>query len=147
MIRMPRAIAYVDLSALDENYRTIRAYLPANVAVLCVVKADAYGHGAIEVARRLEANNAEYFGVATADEGMELRESGITAPILVMSGIFAWDDVAGLFRNKLTPVVYDLATLERIEEEGVHYEEPLNVHVKVDTGMGRLGFSVDDLPY
>ena len=147
MIRMPRAVAYIDLSALEENYRTIRAYLPPQVTVLCVVKADAYGHGAVECARRLEASGAEYFGVATVDEGMELRESGIASPILVMSGIFPWDDVTCLFRDRLAPVVYDFATLERIEEEGLRHGEPLDVHIKVDTGMGRLGFSVDDLSY
>lgn len=137
----------MDLNALEENYRTIRAFLASKVRILCVVKADAYGHGAVEVARRLESNDVDYLGVATVDEGLDLRESGISVPILVMSGIFAWDDVASLFTNRLTPVVYDRATLERIEEEGLRHDEPLRVHVKVDTGMGRLGFAKDDLPF
>ncbi len=144
MIRMPRAVAYVDMSALESNYRTIRACVPPEVKMLCVVKADAYGHGAVQTARRLEAADADYLGVATIDEGMELRESGITTPILVMSGIFPWDEVGPLFRNRLTPVVHDFATLDRIEKEGEQFEEPLKVHIKVDTGMGRIGFLPDE---
>ena len=146
MIRIPRAVAYVDLSAVEDNYRAIKTLLSPGVKVLCVVKADAYGHGAVEVARRLEASGAEYLGVATIDEGMELRESGITAPILIMSGIFPWDDAALAFKSRLTPVVYDSATLDRIGEEGERREEGLRIHLKIDTGMGRLGFSVDDIP-
>ena len=147
MIRIPRAVAYVDLNAIEENYKTIKTMLSPGVKVLCVVKADAYGHGAVEVARRLEANGADYLGVATIDEGMELRESGIITPILVMSGIYPWEDVALVYKSGLTPVVYDSATLDRIEEEGEHHEEPLRIHLKIDTGMGRLGFSIDDIPY
>jgi alanine racemase len=147
MIRMPRAVAYVDMGALEGNYRAIRAAASPGAKVLCVVKADAYGHGAVQTARRLEENDVDYLGVATIDEGMELRESGITAPVLVMSGIFPWDDVGAVFKHGLTPVVYDLATLDRIEEEGEQFDEALKVHLKVDTGMGRLGFSVDDCAY
>ena len=147
MVRIPRAVAYVDLNAIEENFKTIKTFLPPGVKVLCVVKADAYGHGAVEVARKLEGNGADYLGVATIDEGMELRESGITTPILIMSGIFPWDDVGLVFKSRLTPVVYDSATLDRIEEEGEHHDEALKIHVKIDTGMGRLGFSIDDIPY
>jgi alanine racemase len=147
MIRIPRAVAYVDLCAVEKNYRTIKTFVPAGVKILCVVKADAYGHGAVEVARKLEENGVDYLGVATIDEGLELRDSGITAPVLIMSGIFPWDDVGLVFRNGLTPVVYDFATLDRIEEEGEHRDEALKIHVKIDTGMGRLGFSIDDIPY
>jgi len=147
MIRIPRAVAYVDLSAIEENLNTIKTMLSPGVKVLCVVKADAYGHGAVEVARKLEANGADYLGVATIDEGMELRESGITIPVLIMSGIYPWDDVGLVYRSALTPVVYDSATLDRIGEESERHEEPLKIHLKIDTGMGRLGFSVDDIPY
>jgi alanine racemase len=147
MIRIPRAVAYEDLNVLEENYRTIKAMLAPDVKALCVVKADAYGHGAVEVARRLETNDVDYLGVATIDEGIELRDSGISTPILVMSGIFPWDDMEPLYKNGLTAVVYDSATLDRIKEEGRRRDEVLKVHVKVDTGMGRLGFSVEDIPY
>ncbi|MDR2017391.1 MAG: alanine racemase [Syntrophobacterales bacterium] len=147
MTRIPRAVAYVDLSAIEKNYRAIKAYLPSAVKVLCVVKADAYGHGAVEVARRLEVNGVDYLGVATIDEGMELRDNGITSPILVMSGIFPWDDVGLVFKGRLTPVVYDSAALDRIADESAPHDKTMKIHVKIDTGMGRLGFSVDDIPY
>ncbi|MBA4417346.1 MAG: alanine racemase [Syntrophus sp. (in: bacteria)] len=146
MIQTPRAVVYVNLNALVKNYHTIKALLPTEVKVLCVVKADAYGHGAKEVARRLESCKVDYLGVASVDEGMELRESGITAPILVMSGIFSWDEIEPVFKNRLTPVVYDFGTLDRIEAAGERYDDSLKVHMKVDTGMGRLGFTVDEFP-
>jgi alanine racemase len=147
MIGLPRAVAYIDLGALEDNYRAIRSVLPAHVKVLCVVKADAYGHGATEVAHRLETLDVDYLGVATLDEGRDLREQGITTPILVMSGILPWDGIGPFYRNSLTPAVGDIATLNRIEEELVSHESPLKIHVKVDTGMGRLGFTLDEVPY
>lgn len=138
---------YVDMGALEENYRAVRDFLPSQVKVLGVVKADAYGHGAVETARRLEEKDIDYLGVATIDEGIELRESNIGLPILVMSGLFPWDDIGPVIRNRLTPVVHDFATLERISEESRRFEESLNIHLKVDTGMGRLGFSPDDCSF
>ncbi len=147
MIRIPRAVAYIDLDALDRNYEAVRGFLQGGARVLGVVKSDAYGHGAVEVARRLESMGVKYFGVATIDEGMELRDSGLISPILIMSGIFPWDDLDPLFDNNLTPVVYDYATLDRIEEEGERRSERLNVHIKIDTGMGRLGFMPVEAPH
>lgn len=147
MISIPRAIVYVDLNVLEENYRAIKAKVPPRVKILCVVKADAYGHGAIEVARRLESNNVDYLGVATIDEGIELRDNGITAPILVMSGILAWDEVEPFYKNMLTPVIYDFNMLKRAVEEGAYPDRLLKVHIKIDTGMGRLGFNPDDMPF
>lgn len=145
MISIPRAVVYVDLAALENNYRAIKATVSPRVKVLCVVKSDAYGHGAVEVARRLESLGVDWLGVATVDEGMELRQSGITTPILVLSGILPWDDVEPVFLNGLTPVVYDFPGMDRIIENPVG-EAPLSVHIKVDTGMGRLGFEADEIP-
>ena len=105
MVSIPRAVVYVDLDALESNYKTIKATVPSGVKVLCVVKSDAYGHGAVEVARRLESVGVDWLAVATVDEGMELRQSGITSPVLVLSGILPWDDVEPVFLNGLTPVV------------------------------------------
>ena len=79
-----RTWAEIDLGALEHNYRTLRAMLPAGCRFLGVVKANAYGHGAIPVARRLEKLGADYLAVASLDEGAELRVAGITAPILVL---------------------------------------------------------------
>ena len=107
MTNIQRAAAYIDLGILEENYNTIRSKLSPEVGLLCVVKADAYGHGAIEVSRRLESLGAFYLGVATIDEAVELRTNKIKIPILVMSGIMPWDDVSTLLQQNLTPVVYD----------------------------------------
>jgi alanine racemase len=139
-----RAVAYVNLDILEENYRIISKKLSAEVGLLCVVKADAYGHGAIEVSRRLESLGAFYLGVATIDEAVELRINKIKTPILVMSGIMPWEDVSTLIQHNLTPVVYDLATLAKVCDTAKDFQTPLKIHLKFDTGMGRLGFMTDD---
>jgi alanine racemase len=92
-----RAIAYIDLGILEENLRMIKSRITAGVKTLCVVKANAYGHGAVEVSQRLETTGVDHLGVATIDEGIELREKGIQLPILVMSGLFPWDEIGPLF--------------------------------------------------
>jgi alanine racemase len=146
MVSIPRAVVYVDLDALEENYRTVKSLTSEGVKVLCAVKADAYGHGAAEVARRLESIGADFLGVATVDEGFELREHGISIPILVMSGIFPWDEIEAVLANKLTPVVYDFSTLERLADLSASGDETIKVHIKIDSGMGRLGFGPEDVP-
>jgi alanine racemase len=145
MTNIQRAAAYIELGILEENYNTIRSKLSTEVGLLCVVKADAYGHGAIEVSRRLESLGAIYLGVATIDEAIELRTNKIKIPILVMSGIMPWDDVSILLQQDLTPVIYDLTTLAKICTMAKSFQTPLRIHLKFDTGMGRLGFMTDDV--
>ena len=135
-----RAVAYINLGILEENYRKIRGNLSPHVGLLCVVKADAYGHGAVEVSRRLESLGAYYLGVATLDEGIELRENKIKSPILLMSGVMPWDKLETVVQYGLTPVVYDLSVLETICNDAKSFQQPLKIHLKFDTGMGRLGF-------
>ncbi|NLW35123.1 alanine racemase [Syntrophorhabdus aromaticivorans] len=147
IVSIPRAVAYIDLRVLEENYGTIKSKLSPEAGLLCVVKADAYGHGAAEVSRRLEDLGVSYLGVASAEEGIELRDYGIQAPILVMSGIMPWNDVEPFRRHNLVPVVYDLATLKRVKEESKGFEEPIRIHLKFDTGMGRLGFAMDEVSF
>ena len=130
--------AGIDLPALSHNFEAIRRF-SHNRPVIAVVKADAYGHGAPEVARTLVAQGAAYLGVAYADEAAHLREAGITAPILV----FFDPDTAAVFRHNLTPVVFDMARAESLSREAVRLGRPLRIHVKVDTGMGRLGLQGD----
>lgn len=141
-----RALAYVDLNVIEYNYRAIKKLLPYNVKILCVVKADAYGHGAVEIARKLESIGADYLGVATTDEGIKLRNNSITIPILVMSGILMWDEIEYLYKNRLTTVVYDIDMLQRLKEESLTHDENLKIHIKIDTGMGRLGFHPNEVP-
>ncbi|OPY71262.1 MAG: Alanine racemase [Syntrophorhabdus sp. PtaU1.Bin050] len=141
-----RAVAYIDLNVLEQNYRVIRDRIPQKVKILCVVKADAYGHGAIEVSRRLEEAGADYLGVATVDEGMELRRAGIKSPILVMGGILPWDSEDPFYEHGLTPVIYDTGMIEKLKDRRSRSGERLKVHIKVDTGMGRLGFRPEEAP-
>jgi len=141
-----RATVYIDLNILEENLRNIRKRFTGSMRILCVVKADAYGHGANKVAGKLESIGADYLGVATVDEGIELRRSGIRLPILVMSGLFPWDDLNRILEANLVPVVYDMNALQRIAEESEAKGKNIKIHIKVDTGMGRLGFMPSDIP-
>ena len=107
--------------------------------VWSVLKADGYGHGAKAVARTLERAGAGGLCVALLEEGIELRNAGIRAPILVMSGTYG-RATGELLRHDLTPVVYEPAQVEAIAEEvRFQHAEPVNVHIKIDTGMARLG--------
>jgi alanine racemase len=123
----------------------IKSRITAGAKVLCVVKANAYGHGAIEVSRRLETAGVDYLGVATIDEGIELREKGIRLPILVMSGLFPWNEIGLVTKNELSVVIYNTQILKNIVDAAPSFIKPLKVHVKVDTGMGRLGFAIADM--
>jgi alanine racemase len=142
-----RAIAYIDLGIMEENLRMIKSHITGGVKTLCVVKANAYGHGAVKVSRKLEKAGIDYLGVATIDEGIELREKGIQLPILVMSGLFPWDEIGPVVNNELTVVVYDIGMLKKIVNACPSFERPLKIHIKVDTGMGRLGFSTGDMAF
>jgi alanine racemase len=141
-----RASLTVDLNALERNYRALRARIPAGVRVLCVVKADAYGHGAVQAAARYEAIGVDYFGVATVEEGVELRERGISSPILVMGGIMPWEETSRAFAHRLTPAVTGFGMLKKIVAETGPSVAAAGIHIKIDTGMGRLGFRPDEIP-
>jgi alanine racemase len=131
-------VGQVDLGALEFNYRQIRKRIPAGVKMLAVVKADAYGHGAIPVSLRLEKLGVEYLGVAIPEEGVELRKGGVKAPILVLGGIFG-GEVDQIFRSRLTPVIFREDSLKILSREAERRGRKVKVHLKVDTGMGRLG--------
>ena len=131
-------IGEVDLGALEFNYRQIRKRIPEGVKILAVVKADAYGHGAIPVSLKLEKLGVEYFGVAIPEEGVELRKGGVKAPILVLGGIFG-GEVDQIFRFRLTPVIFRKDSLEILSREAERRKRKVKTHLKVDTGMGRLG--------
>ena len=136
-------IAWIDAQALRGNFARIRASVPPGVAILAAVKADAYGHGASLVAPVLAAAGADLFGVATVAEGVELREAGVAQPIVVLAGA-ARDEVAEAAARGLSVAVFD-ARLTR-DLAAALGERALNVHVKLDTGMTRLGALPEDLP-
>jgi alanine racemase len=136
----------VNLEALRHNLRVVRRHA-GSARVWAVLKADAYGHGAPAVARTLERAKVDGFCVALLEEGVELREAGIKAPILVMGGHYgnAHDE---LIARDLTPVVHDIEQLHafaRLVRSGAA-SSPVRVHLKVDTGMSRLGVTMHDLP-
>lgn len=143
MHRRP-TIAYIDLKALEHNYHELKKRVPAS-GMMAVVKADAYGHGAIEVARALEELGCPSFGVAIPEEGVKLRASGITKPIVVLGGIFP-GQAAGVVEHGLTPVVFDLVVAKALDEAAGGRGVVADVHVKVDTGMGRLGMQPSEAP-
>ena len=142
LYRPTRAI--IDLSSLEYNFRNIKSRLPEGTAILAVVKADAYGHGAIEVARRLESIGCDLLGVALCEEGMELRMAGIKCPILILGGIFP-NQVDSIFDFDLTPIIFDKRSAQLLGEAAEQRGRRLCVHLKIDTGMGRLGVSVEEL--
>src|SRR5580700_12301501 len=138
--------AEVDLEALGHNLHVVRKHA-GEARVWAVLKADGYGHGAPAVARTLERAGADGFCVALLEEGIELREAGIRAPILVMGGYYGGAHGEVLARG-LIPVVYDLAQVEgfaRLVRIGA-VDGPVDVHLKIDTGMARLGVTLDALP-
>src|SRR4030066_1515982 len=131
-------VGEVDLGALAFNFRQIQKRIPEGVKLLAVVKADAYGHGAIPVSLRLEKLGVEYLGVAIPEEGVELRKGGVKTPILVLGGIFG-EEVEQIFRFRLTPVIFKKDSLKVLSREAERRRRKVKVHLKVDTGMGRLG--------
>jgi alanine racemase len=129
--------AVIDLGALRHNVRSMRRVAGPEVGICAVVKANAYGHGITRVALEFEREGVEFLGVNTTEEGLGLREAGVAAPILVMGGVFA-DEHALVIAERLTPVVCrrdDLVAFARAAGDQV-----VPVHLKFDTGMGRLGF-------
>lgn len=136
--------AEVDLNALADNLRVIREHVGREQNVMAAVKADAYGHGAVPCARRLEAEGVDWFGVALPEEGIELRAAGITRPILCLGGFWEGQQNACLQQN-LTPVVYRLDMIESLDRAARDAGGGADVHVKIDTGMGRLGVRSDDV--
>ena len=136
--------AVIDLDAIAANYRFVKERVGPSRAVFCVVKADAYGHGAGRVAQRLEREGADRFAVAIAEEGIALRRAGISSEILLLN----YSDPAefGLHRAYgLVPALYDLFQAAAFAEAARGSRHPLTVHVKVDTGMGRIGFRPEEL--
>ena len=130
--------AEVSLNQLRENLSIIRRHIGAERKVLCVVKADAYGHGAVPVARALEDAGADALGVACVAEAVELRRGGIRAPVIVLTGFFPGEE-RELLEHGITPGITEIGQLERLEKAAAAAGRRVRCHVKFDTGMGRLG--------
>jgi alanine racemase len=136
--------AEIVLNNLAANFNTIRERVGTSAKVMAVVKANAYGHGAVQCARRLVKEGAEWFGVAMPEEGIELRSAGIGQPILSLGGFWQGQETACI-QQRITPVVYRLDMIAALDHAARDAGLILDVHVKVDTGMGRLGVRLDHL--
>ena len=134
-----RTWAEISLANLRHNYEAIRKSLPAGCRFLGVVKADAYGHGALPVSRLLQEAGADYLAVSCLDEALELRRGGITMPILIL-GHTPCEYTGTLIEEKITQTVTCLAKALEYSAEAVRLGKELNIHIKLDTGMSRLGF-------
>ncbi|MCR5767983.1 MAG: alanine racemase [Lachnospiraceae bacterium] len=134
-----RTWSEIDLDALVHNYKTLRKRIGPDVKFLGVVKADAYGHGSVTVAKTLEEEGADYLAVSSNDEAMELRLNGIKMPILIL-GHTPKEQVARLIEYDITQAVTCKAKAVEYSEEAVRLGKTLKIHIKVDTGMSRLGY-------
>ena len=134
----------IDLSAIANNTRRVQALIGPQVRILASLKADAYGHGAIKVARTVLHNGASMLGVATVSEGTPLREAGITAPILVFGYVPLWQ-MREAVRLGLTITLYTLEAAQALSRAALALGQSVLVHVKVDTGMGRLGIRAEQI--
>jgi len=133
----------VDAGAIANNVRMLKQFVGANVTVMAIVKADGYGHGAVLTAQTALANGAEYLGVANIPEALDLRTAGISAPIFVMS-YTPFDAVRIAIQNNLTVSLYDPQQAAAFDHAARDAGHKLRVHVKVDTGFGRLGMDTTE---
>lgn len=136
--------AEIDTDALSENFHIVKDHVGPDVSVMGVVKANAYGHGAVACARRLEREGADWFGVALPEEGIELRTAGIAKPVLCLAGFWG-EQAAACLEHGLVPVLYRLEMVEALDRAARERNVLADVHVKIDTGMGRLGVRFDEL--
>lgn len=139
-------IASISLPAIAHNLAELRRLLEPNYEILAIVKADGYGHGALPVARTLFKLGIRRFGVSTVQEGAFLRENGVEGSIILLGGIFPWH-FSYLIQYNLIPVISDEETAFALAEHLKDHPTPYSVHIKIDTGMHRLGFSPESVSH
>jgi alanine racemase len=137
--------AEIDLSALKHNYQLIRSSIPRRTEILAVVKADAYGHGFMDISRELEQLGVNAFGVAFLAEGIQLRKSGSDKPILLLGGVYPGQERKCIGYN-LSTAVFSLEQAQALNIAAGKLFRKAQIHLKIDTGMGRLGVPYDDVP-
>ena len=137
--------AEVSLGALRQNFRAVQEHIGKDVTICAVVKADAYGHGAVECSRALEEQGATWLGVTSLDEAIPLREAGIRGRILLFTGFWRGEEEE-LVRLKLVPTVWEPEQIELLEKAASAFAVRHPIHLKIDTGMGRLGVAPENLP-
>ena len=138
--------AEIDINSLKSNFLHVKKLIGNDTGIMSIVKADAYGHGAVPVSTALfELCGSQMFGVATVDEGLELRESGIKAPILVLAGITP-NEAKTVVKCGLTPTIYSLLSASALNRCAGDLGVQVGYHLKIDTGMTRLGARIEELP-
>ena len=137
--------AEIDLSALRHNFQVIRSSIPRKAEILAVVKADAYGHGFMDISRELENLEVNAFGVAFLAEGIQLRKSGIDKPILLLGGVYPGQERKCIGYN-LSTIVFTLEQAKALNHAAGKLFRKAQIHLKVDTGMGRLGIQYSEAP-
>ncbi len=130
--------AEINLGNLTHNVKAFRQHIPQPTRLMAVVKADGYGHGDAEVARAALAAGADWLAVALVEEGVRLRQAGLAAPILIL-GYIPPESLSAVIQYRLTPAITDISTLMLMEDEARRQRRKVGIHLKVDTGMGRLG--------
>jgi len=138
-----RVWADIDLDAAAHNLYLIQSMLAENVSVMVVVKANAYGHGAANIARHLENKGVFGFGVGDSQEALELREAGIRCPILILGTIIE-DEIERVVKNGISVCIHSVGRAEQLSDEAIRQNRKCRVHLMVDTGMGRLGVFPDN---
>lgn len=139
LLKSLRTWVEIDLDALDYNFNCVKESLPRNIKMLAVVKANAYGHGAVKVAKFLE-NKADYLAVAATDEALEIRKSGVNSPILLL-GHIPYGDYDNVVKYDFTPTVSDFTEARLLSDSAVKLKKEAKLHIAVDTGMSRIGFA------
>lgn len=143
MVNAPNTLT-IDLKSLEFNLEQIKRYAGKGTKIMGIVKSDAYGHGLVRVSRVLEKNGVYCLGVSFVSEAILLRNEGIKIPIIVLCGIETREDADAVIENALTPVVFNVDSAEMLEKAAVNKSKKVNIHIKIDTGMGRLGIDLDE---
>ena len=135
-----RTYAAINLDNIEYNYNSVRNKLPDDVKVLCVIKADAYGHGAAEIGKFLDGR-ADFFGVACTEEAVELKLAGVKAPVLILGRVFPWD-YEQIVKYDIRIPVFNIDDARALSAEAVRQGKTVPFHFCIDTGMSRIGFQV-----
>lgn len=143
MIENQRVIAEVNLDCIAENIKNIRKNVKKETEIMAVVKADGYGHGMIEIAKTCIKNGANWLGVAIFEEALELRKNNITLPILILGNTFecAFEYI---IKKNITQTVFSFNMAKKLSEVATKLKKNANIHIKIDTGMSRIGFFPND---
>ncbi|MBA3334210.1 MAG: alanine racemase [Acidobacteria bacterium] len=138
--------AEINLANLAFNFNSAKKFIGENINYMAVVKADAYGHGAVQCAKKLESTGVSWFGVALPEEGLELRANNIKLPILCLGGFWSGQENL-LIEKNLTPVLYRLEQAVKFNKAAQNKDVVVNAHLKIDTGMNRIGCRFDEVKH